>query len=113
MYISTQSSAHTPWLDSVYHNVEKILGKISSDGLFTVKHTDAAGSSYEAISVPPSFFPGFVHAVQLKLNHPTESQMQRLMKKYSECPGHSRIIEEVFLTQQLKILYLDPTFLQT
>ena len=23
MDISTQSSAHTPWLDSVYHNVEK------------------------------------------------------------------------------------------
>ena len=30
MYISTQSSAHTLWLDSVYHKVEKDIEKLAN-----------------------------------------------------------------------------------
>ena len=70
--------------------------KIASDGLVTVKHTDSAGNMYDAISIPATFFPGLVHALHIKLNHPSRAQMQRLMNRYFYCAGHTRIIEEIF-----------------
>ena len=69
--------------------------KIANDGLVTVKHTDAAGNDYDAISVPHTFFPGLVHALHIKLNHPSKAQTQRLINRYFYSAGHARIIEEV------------------
>ena len=70
--------------------------KIAPDGLITVKHTDSAGNVYDAISVPVSFFPGLVHALHIKLSHPSRAQMQKLVSRFFYCAGHSRIIEEIF-----------------
>ena len=70
--------------------------KVAPDGLVTVLHTDSAGNAYNAISVPASFFPGLVHALHIKLSHPSRAQMQRLVNRFFYCAGHSRIIEEIF-----------------
>ena len=69
--------------------------KISPDGFVTVRHIDNSGNTYEAISIPTTFSPGLVHALHIKLNHPSKTQMQRLLSRYFYCPGQSRIIEEV------------------
>ena len=58
-------------------------------------HSDNAGNNYEAISVPNNFFPGLVHALHIKLNHPSKTQMQRLVSRFFYSSGHARIIEEV------------------
>ena len=69
--------------------------KVAHDGLVTVSHSDNAGNNYEAISVPAHFFPGLVHALHIKLNHPSKTQMQRLVSRFFYSAGHARIIEEV------------------
>ena len=69
--------------------------KIDFDGFVTVKHTDMAGNVYNAISVPTKFYPGLVNALHVKLNHPSKSQMQRLMSRHFYCAGQARIIEEI------------------
>ena len=69
--------------------------KIDPNGLVTVKHTDAAGNIYDAISVPPAFFPGLVHALHIRLNHPSKTQLHRLMSRHFYCSGQARIIDEV------------------
>ena len=78
------------------HNLYRTgQAKIDCDGFVTVKHTDAAGNVYDAISVPANFYPGLVHALHLKLNHPSKTQMQRLMSRHFYCSGQARIIEEI------------------
>ena len=72
--------------------------KIDFDGFVTVKHTDAAGNIYFAISVPTKFYPGLVNALHIKLNHPSKTQLQRLMSRHFYCAGQARIIEEVTAT---------------
>ena len=69
--------------------------KVAHDGVVTVKHTDNAGNVYDAISVPAQFFPGLVHALHIKLSHPSRAQLQRLISRYFYCAGPSRILEEV------------------
>ena len=78
------------------HNLYRTgQAKIDSDGFLTVTHTDTAGNSYNAISVPANFYPGLVHALHIKLSHPSKTQMQRLMNRYFYCTGQARIVEEV------------------
>ena len=72
--------------------------KIDFDGFVTVKHTDAAGNVYFAISVPTKFYPGLVNALHIKLNHPSKTQLQRLMSRHLYCAGQARIIDEVTTT---------------
>ena len=69
--------------------------KIDHDGFVTVKHTDAVGNVYYAISVPANFYPGLVQALHIKLNHPSKSQLLRLMSRHFYCAGQARIIEEI------------------
>ena len=69
--------------------------KIDFDGFITVKHTDAAGNVYNAISVPTKFYPGLVNALHIKLNHPSKTQLQRLMSRHFYCSGQAQIIDEV------------------
>ena len=69
--------------------------KIDFDGFVTVKHTDMAGNLYNAISVPTNFYPGLVNALHVKLNHPSKTQLQRLMSRHFYCAGQARIIEEI------------------
>ena len=69
--------------------------KVSSDGLVTISSPDPFGKSYEAISVPTRFFPGLIHALHLKLDHPSKHQLQKLVSRYFYSPGQARIIDEV------------------
>ena len=69
--------------------------KVSADGLVTVTTSDIHGNSYDAISVPTRFFPGLIHALHLKLDHPSKSQLQRLVARHFYSPGQVRIIDEV------------------
>ena len=78
------------------HNMYRTgQAKVDSDGFLTIKHTDAAGNNYDAISVPTNFYPGLVNALHIKLNHPSKTQMQRLMSRHFYCTGQARIIEEI------------------
>ena len=44
---------------------------------------------------PPTFYPGLVQALHIKLNHPSKTQMLRLMSRHFYCAGQARIIEEI------------------
>ena len=69
--------------------------KISRDGLVTITTSDVQGNNHDAISVPTRFFPGLVHALHLKLNHPSKSQLAKLVARHFYSPGQVRIIDEV------------------
>ena len=60
-----------------------------------VKHTETDGSSYQAISIPTILFPGLIHALHRKLNHPSKAQLSKLAARYFYSPGYLRIVEEV------------------
>ena len=75
--------------------------KILADGLITVKHTDQNGITTNAISVPSPLFPGLIHALHQKLNHPSKTQLAKLCARYFYAPGQLRIIEEVTEACQL------------
>ena len=79
-------------LHNLYRNGQL---KIETDGLITITSTDSSGNATKSISVPNNFFPGLVHALHLKLKHPSRAQMQRLVNRYFYCAGHTRIIDEV------------------
>ena len=79
-------------LHNLYRNGQL---KIDSDGLISVLHMDASGNENKVISVPHTFFPGLVHSLHIKLNHPSKAQMQRLLSRHFYCSGHTRIINEV------------------
>ena len=84
------------------HNLYR-EGKLTmhKDGLITVKHVDNAGNQYQAVSVPTDIFPGLVHALHLKLSHPSRTQLSRLIARHFYTPGYQRIIEEVTLSCEL------------
>ena len=69
--------------------------KILKDGLVVVKHTEPDGKNYQAISVPTTLYPGLLHALHTKLNHPSKAQLARLVARYFYSPGYHRIVEEV------------------
>ena len=69
--------------------------KVSHDGLVVVSTPDLVGSSHEAISVPTRLFTGLIHALHLKLNHPSKHQLHKLVSRYFYSPGQTRIIDEV------------------
>ena len=70
--------------------------RVAPDGLVVVSTSDAHGNSYEAISVPTRFFPGLIHALHIKLDHPSKPQLHRLVSRYFYSPGQIRIADEVF-----------------
>ena len=69
--------------------------KVSKDGLVTITTSDVQGNYHDAISVPTRFFPGLVHALHLKLDHPSKSQLTKLLARHFYSPGQVRIIDEV------------------
>ena len=69
--------------------------KIMKDGLVTMKNNEPSGHTTQAISVPTVLYPGLVHAIHRKLNHPSKSQLFKLMSRHYYTPGHQRIINEV------------------
>ena len=69
--------------------------KIHKDGLVTITNTDQNGNQYHAVSVPTALFPGLIHALHWKLNHPSKLQLTKLVSRYFYSIGYQRIIEEV------------------
>jgi hypothetical protein len=69
--------------------------KVSSDGLVTISASDPFGNFHEAISVPTRFFPGLIHALHIRLDHPSKPQLQKLVSRYFYSPGQARITDEV------------------
>ena len=69
--------------------------KLHKDGLITVTHVDPNGSTYQAVSIPTVFFPGLIHALHYKLNHPSKSQLTKLVARHFYTPGYQRIIDKV------------------
>ena len=69
--------------------------KVSHDGLVVVSTPDMVGNSHEAISVPTRLFPGLIHALHIKLEHPSKHQLHKLVSRYFYSPGQTRIIDEV------------------
>ena len=69
--------------------------KVHKDGLVTVSHTEKDGHQYKAISVPTALFPGLIHALHVKLSHPSKFQLSKLIARYFYTPGYLRIIDEV------------------
>ena len=69
--------------------------KMHKDGLITVSYVDNAGNQYQAVSVPTNIFPGLIHALHLRLSHPSKTQLFRLVARHFYTPGYQRIIEEV------------------
>ena len=69
--------------------------KVHRDGLVTVANTDQSGTQYQAVSVPTTLFPGLMHALHFKLNHPSKTQLTKLAARHFYTPGYQSIIEQV------------------
>ena len=64
------------------------------NGLILVKPPGGAPSN-SLISVPPSIFPGIVHTLHIRLDHPSKGQLSNLMSRYFYSPGWKQIINDV------------------
>ena len=58
------------------------VSSISRDGLLVVKCSEPFASTRKCIIVPRSAVPGLLHAIHLKLNHPTLHQMKQTFIRY-------------------------------
>ena len=65
-------------------SVKRYLSRVSlsSDGLLVVAHTDALSPSREAIVVPEEILPGLLSALHLRLNHPSQSELGKVVRRY-------------------------------
>ena len=68
--------------------------KVDKDKTVMVKTKNGAYDGY-AISIPHGLFPGLIHTLHIRLNHPSKSQLTQLVQRYFYTPGHQRIISEV------------------
>lgn len=64
--------------------VKRYLNKVglSSDGLLIVPQCDAFSPSREAIVVPEDVLPGLLTALHLRLNHPSQCELSKVVKRY-------------------------------
>ena len=85
-------NTHLKRLHNLYRNG---LLKKSRDGLITVTNTDAGVASHQAISVPPTMYPGLMQALHLLLQHPSKLQIQKLSSRYFYCSGYTRVMDEI------------------
>ena len=67
---------------------------VDKDKTVMIKTKNGAYNGY-AISIPHGLFPGLVHTLHIRLNHPSKSQLSQLVQRYFYTPGHQRIINEV------------------
>ena len=76
------------------HNLY-VQGKLYvKDGLVLVK-TPESEPYEDAISVPPSIFPGIVSALHIRLDHPSKTQLTGLIGRYFYSPGWRTVINDV------------------
>ena len=64
------------------------------DGAVLVKAKEGAFSGY-ALVVPHTIYPGLVHTLHIRLDHPSKSQLMALIQRYFYCHGFQAIIEQV------------------
>ena len=64
--------------------VKRYLNKvsISSDGVLVVPLCDPLSPSREAIVVPEDVLPGLLSVLHLRLNHPSQSELAKVVKRY-------------------------------
>ena len=67
---------------------------VDKDNTVMVKTKNGAYGGY-AISIPYGMFPGLVHTLHIRLNHPSKTQLSQLIQRYFYTPGHQRIVNEV------------------
>ena len=70
--------------------------KIESDGLLTVSQKVDGNELVKAIIVPTNMYPGLIQALHLKLNHPSKSQLQKVLSRYFYCVGHLRMLDTLY-----------------
>ena len=90
-----QTNRHFTQLKKMYNLYQTGLLLIARDGLVTVRHTDARGNAYNAISVPAHMFPGLIQALHVKLSHPSKAQLLRLVSRYFYCPNMAQNVDQV------------------
>ena len=64
------------------------------DGAVLVKAKEGAYSGH-ALVVPLSIYPGLIHTLHIRLDHPSKSQLMALTQRYFYCHGFQAIIEQV------------------
>ena len=67
---------------------------IDKDGAVLVKTKDGAYSGY-AMVVPSNIYPGLMHTLHIRLEHPSKSQLMALTQRYFYCHGFQSIIDQV------------------
>ena len=89
-------------LKLMYNMYTKGTLKLDSSGLIVIRHIDpSSGQEYDAISVPRRLYPSILHALHIRLNHPSRNQMQRYVQRYFHCIGSTSSIEEVHRSCQV------------
>ena len=70
--------------ETTIRSIKRYLNKVglASDGLLIVQQCDALAPSREAIVVPEEVLPGLLIALHLRLNHPSQSELSRIVKRY-------------------------------
>ena len=70
--------------DTKIRSVKRYLNKIglATDGLLVVRHCDPLVPSREAIVVPEDVLPGLLTALHLRLNHPSNAELSKIVKRY-------------------------------
>ena len=65
-------------------SVKRYLNKVglASYGLLVVPQCDAFAPSREAIVVPEEVLPGLLSALHLRLNHPSQCELSKVVKRY-------------------------------
>ena len=70
--------------ETTVRSIKRYLNKVglATDGLLVVLQCDALAPSREAIVVPEEVLPGLLTALHLRLNHPSHSELARIVKRY-------------------------------
>ena len=64
------------------------------DEAVLVKTKDGAYSGY-ALVIPADIYPGLIHTLHIRLDHPSKSQLMALTQRYFYCYGFQSIIDQV------------------
>ena len=67
---------------------------VDKDDMIMVKSKDGVYDGC-AISVPHTIFPGVVHALHVRLDHPSKAQLTALVQRHLYCPGWSAMTAQV------------------
>ena len=68
---------------------------IAKDGLLIVKRQDPFSSIKECIIVPKQLLPGLLHALHIKLDHPSQHQLKQVVSRYFFTLDMDQSLEEV------------------